>query len=241
MAVDESILSVGAALTQEIDDLFADAELRSYAEDYAIEALTGATRMREHVEQLVENGCGDAAFRLLRHNCIRNMLAARRIVQHLRSTGDAGRDHLKRVLPRELIHEIAQQLDEPARQRLETIQQQRILDVNPMAVSILIAADPNWRPGGNRIGPLIGAFVGGANWNGVDLSLSALNHCDFSAISLNGANFDGSLAISCNFTWSHLYRATAEKANFSRSCFNDVIAGGLKAPEAHFDCIEAIT
>ncbi|MBT6153082.1 MAG: pentapeptide repeat-containing protein [Planctomycetaceae bacterium] len=240
MAADESILNVRTALRREINDLFADAELRSIAQDYAIEALTGATSMREHVEQLVENGCGDAAFRLIRHECVRNMLAAEEIVSEIGRGGMRARDRLKRILPRELIREIACQLDGVAIEQLEQIQHQRLIDCNPMAVSILVASNPQWTPNDNRVGPLLGAFVSGVSWPGKDLSHSALNCCDFSASSLNGANLDSSRAISCNFTRSYLHEATAEKANFSRSCFNDAIASGMKAPEAHFDCAEAI-
>jgi uncharacterized protein YjbI with pentapeptide repeats len=89
----------------------------------------------------------------------------------------------------------------------------------PMAASLLLAVDPEWRPANGRRLYLRRACLRGARWSGLDLTGAALMGTDFTGADLSRAILDG---------------VTGVEASLAGACLRGARLGGAKFQEANF-------
>jgi uncharacterized protein YjbI with pentapeptide repeats len=82
----------------------------------------------------------------------------------------------------------------------------------PMAASILLSADPNWRPESGVGLYLARANLPWARWANIDLSNSTLTYANFAGADLNGANLSDAEGGAADFTGTNLSGAMLKKA-----------------------------
>ena len=191
MAADASIADVSAALRRCLGPALSDPKMTAGA--LCLAALR-------------DPNLGDAAKvfaelappvrRLVGLRPVQVALASELIVRDL-CDGVNGTD-LEGDLPHDLVLETARLAAHwpAAVDELAALVGSRKRRVHPMAASVLLAARPDWRPGGARVPTLKGAYVAGAHWAGVDLHGSQmagahLDHADLSVADLHDACVTG--------------------------------------------------
>lgn len=214
MAADDFIGPV-EALRWVIAAELADPNRRAAAGRFALRlTASGAPSTAGDYEVAVERS---ALARLIMHEPVRVFLAADALMTEL--IGGGGAEVLSSRLPRELIHEIGRQAraSVDARGRLESLLLSKARDAQPMAASILIAAEPGWRP--MRVPFLVGADLSGARWPAQNLSGARLYEANFTRADLRSAILD---------------RATAERATFRQADLREASMACIAAPAADF-------
>jgi uncharacterized protein YjbI with pentapeptide repeats len=127
---------------------------------------------------------------LLRHRPVQLLLAADAIISRL-AAGDAWWVLIK-PLPRDLIRRtgtLAGNWSE-ARDCLLSLLKSGKPQCHPMAASLLLAADPMWRPERLKLKRLARAILSAAHWPGVDLYKSDLQCARFMRADLTSARLD---------------------------------------------------
>ena len=184
MAADDEVAGVEAALSSVLFRHLSDPQMRDAAERQCLFALApwGITRPIPHytLEPKLD--------RIVRHQPVRMMLAARRLTQGLRD-GTAW-DELKGKLPDDLIEHcgLHVRLYPAAQDTLESMLGGQDDQVHAMAASILHAACASWRPGGQNTLNLCDAKLSYVQWSNVDLSGSHLRRADLRHATLARAN-----------------------------------------------------
>jgi uncharacterized protein YjbI with pentapeptide repeats len=136
--------------------------------------------------------------RLLRHGVVRRSLAALSLVNQIK-TEDWKCDYLKTRLPHELVVAAGARLKNSA-EAIDRLKSATLWDdTEPMAASLLRAADPTWVPSEkNSFHVLEGAYLDGVQWPGIQLPKARLHHVDLTQADLRDANLDradGTVAI----------------------------------------------
>jgi uncharacterized protein YjbI with pentapeptide repeats len=100
----------------------------------------------------------------------------------------------------------------------------------PMAASILLAFDPNWRPPVSELN-LGGAYLRGARWSSINLSKSVLVMADLTGADLSGANLFDVLADQAKLDQANLSGAELDRAKFRSASFVGANMRGVTAFE----------
>ena len=162
--------------------------------------------------------------KLLRHSFIQIPLGAEQIATAL--TSESSPRVLEGQLPLGLVEAVGQacQSDVKVQPRLEKILlSRRDRKCHAMAASILLAADPDWRPTSKTVASdFAGAYFPRANWPEISFAKAHLELVDFSEASLAAAFFDQAIVVEAEFVQADLQGASFEKAlavgaNFDRS------------------------
>src|SRR5665213_1892994 len=106
----------------------------------------------------------------------------------------------------------------------------------PMAASVLLAADPNWRPS-DGLGlnlNLWGALLSGARWSGLNLSGSALRCAHLAGADLSGANLCGAAADCADLSGANLHGARLEKTCLVNADLKSTNLSNVSASRADF-------
>ncbi len=185
--------------------------------------------------------------RVLHHPPVLLLLAAEHLALSL-STGTKW-DHLRATLARDLVRTTAELLaaDSAVLAALRSI----VRDdprAQPMAASLLHAADPNWRPDAEQPPSLAGAYLDGANWPGIrllgatlmgaDLSGANLQKADLTAAKVMGADLEGadlreSVLSECNATEARMRRARLSKVIATGAFFTSTELEDAELEDAH--------
>jgi uncharacterized protein YjbI with pentapeptide repeats len=129
-------------------------------------------------------------LRLLRHAVVRRNLAALALVAQLK-TGDWKCDFLTARLPRDLVVAAGARLKNCPEAIAELRSAALSDETEPMAASLLHAADPEWLlPAKKRPHFLEGAYLDGVRWLGIQLPKARLNHADLTQADLRETNLD---------------------------------------------------
>jgi uncharacterized protein YjbI with pentapeptide repeats len=191
MAADESIGDVATALRKCLAPLLSDTNMT--AGRLSLMALCG----RASREDLLALNLDAPASGLVRHRPVQLALASEMIVRGLCDWGPVF--GLDRHWPHDLVTETARLASHwsAAIERLKQLATGRYSAAQPMAVSVLLAAQPDWRPDPRQSVPLLqGAYVAGAHWGGVDLHRCVLDGADLASADLAGADLSGASAAS---------------------------------------------
>jgi uncharacterized protein YjbI with pentapeptide repeats/energy-coupling factor transporter ATP-binding protein EcfA2 len=190
LARDPDLSDARMALHHYIDLQLPDTDLLQRARSACLNAVVSdAAAARQPVEQLGKAGFVPGLVRVLRHAEIQQMLAAERVAADLRE--GAACDFLALRLPRHLTRSAAALIavDERAFTRLhDLIAAHRW--AQPMAASLLLAADPSWAPEPGALSYLAGAHLRRAHWAGVLLPSVNLWQADLREADLSRANLD---------------------------------------------------
>lgn len=205
-----------AALDNPVDALVhhVEAQLPTPAQRHAAAAfslamqLGGNQRVASAAAKVARAEFPDECRKLLRLEMIQLPLAAERL-KSLISSGYFG--DLENKLPRKLVKLVGRRcMDAPdaIRNLVKLLESNRAEGAHAMAASILLAADPEWRPLPRRR-PF--AWSGGifrdAKWQGVNLTGASLDSCDFSDANLDEAKLANSRLNNACFDGSTLRRA----------------------------------
>ncbi|MEX2288601.1 MAG: pentapeptide repeat-containing protein [Planctomycetaceae bacterium] len=242
MAADESLCSIRDALLQEVYSHLTSPAFANRFQEFAVDFWCEWPKAAQTDAQDFLDWCPQPLSRLLRHRPVQDSLvaiAAKRMVAMLAANERC--EFLQKQLPHELIREIGAQLDEPSRAALIDVSESRkSLQNQSTAASILVAADPNWRPTRKRFPHLVAAYLAGARWRGIDLSERRLERVDFSRADLRDAKLDGATAKSAQFRAALLDSASmtkiaAERADFTRARLTHVHAEDARFRRANFE------
>lgn len=89
------------------------------------------------------------------------------------------------------------------------------------AASVLLAADPSWRPRSVAVGiDLRGAYLAGAQWGGLDLTGADLAQADLTGADLAGATLDRADLTATVLAGANLRSARARSAQLERATFD---------------------
>jgi uncharacterized protein YjbI with pentapeptide repeats len=200
------------------------AELWCAVLDRMAEGATGvATAL---VEIASRTWMGD---RFYRHRVVRTFRRARELALEI-AGGPGEWPMLLASLERDVIHEAAKVLkgNGKAREALERFCDEEVDFRQPMAASLLLAIDPEWRPSG--VPWLEGAYLGGARWRAADLRDVILVGADLTGANLDAAALDGADASLACFR-----RASLRGTSFRRAYLARADLGGADLAGARLD------
>jgi uncharacterized protein YjbI with pentapeptide repeats len=203
MAHDESIATTHTALHYELAARLGNqARARRLAEDFCLSALKRNADLVLDVPHSLLSGDPSSRARqavdiarLVRHRPVALLLAADRVVA-MAQHGEA-KLGLTGRLPRDLVHEAAQQLigNVLALGHLEGwVKDRKYSAVHPMAASLLYAAMSCWRPAPGCQPRLQGAYLDRACWPDLSLPGANLQSADLERADLSRANLSGARA-----------------------------------------------
>jgi uncharacterized protein YjbI with pentapeptide repeats len=182
-----------------------------------------------------------------RHEVVRKIVATEWIVDQL-GTGRRP-DVLKTMAGRMLLPQIARAVRPraDAMQHLERLIQDEPRDFRvPMAASILLAVNPDWRPACARGMYLRGASLRLARWAGINLTGAALMGADFTDANLSGAMLTGAAAAGvrmprANLRGTRLDHCKLREAIFTGADLSDVSAERADLSQADFSSANLIS
>lgn len=251
MAADNSIHTVDMAFLRFLDRELGDPRVRAVAEEHALRGLApwGA------VGKDPPGDLGDGRVpRLLMHKRVAAPLAARRIVEGLPDR--AARPYLCGRLPIDLVRRVALRARAvpAALGALNGMVDEDDPGAHGAAASILHAAGIGWRPRGQRVPNLWGAWLADVQWDGIrlpgckmelaDLRRSSLANADLTAALMDHAQLAGTTWRNASLRGAVFRRADCEEANlaavaadgadFSHCNLKNAILGGASLKGALF-------
>ena len=135
-------------------------------------------------------GLAEDVLRLLRHVPVRRNLAALALVAQLK-TGDWKCDFLTARLPRDLVAAAGPRLKNCPEAIAELRSATLSDETEPMAASLLHAADPGWVPAARKWPHFLDdSYLDGVHWPGIQLPKARLRHADLTQAHLPEANLD---------------------------------------------------
>ena len=220
-AADDSLQSPNDALVSHLQECLLKAKQWSAATQLCFTILTGRSQSIETaVKRIAKANCPHDVRKLLRHEIVQVPLAADYLSSRI-SAGYYG--ELSWRLPAKLVEAVGRQ--SPAKQAVtiqlrKLLNKQRIKEAAPMAASILLVADPAWRPERGRAPwNFSGGLFPEAPWPEVDLSAAQLSDCQFNDANLAGARLDGANAARAVFDGADLRSASLLSTNASGASF----------------------
>ncbi len=223
----EARIEPGSALKRRVEDLVIDClhdDRRPWSEGpFAGFLMTlwmiGASPAFSFLTTLWGIATGDLArhgdfLRLIRHRPAALLLAAGRIAADIES-GEMTRA-LAHHYPREVMLEIARSIAGRAaaiQNLVESINGVRV-NIHPLAASLLHAAAPGWRPDPGCRPRLVGAYLNGVAWPGLDLA----------GIDLGGADLWEADLREAILVAAHATRTCLRGANLQRAILHDWLA-----------------
>ncbi|HEY2586281.1 MAG TPA: pentapeptide repeat-containing protein [Tepidisphaeraceae bacterium] len=251
MAADDSVYTIDMAFLRFLDRELGDPGTRAAAEEHALRgsAPWGA------VGKDPPAGLGEGrAARLLMHKRVAAPLAARRIAEGLPDR--SVRPYLCGRLPYDLVRRVALRARAvpAALGALNAMAEEEDPGAHGTAASILHAAGIGWRPGGERVPNLWGAWLADVQWDGIRLPRCKMNLADLRRASLANADLTGAVLdyaqlarSTCRNAWlrgaifvradceeANLAAVTADGAAFSYCNLKGAILGGASLKAALF-------
>lgn len=223
-AADPELTSLRLAVLHSLESLLLEKPDRSIAGQWCLAILLRDDQSAIHTLQQIATSTADFdRLRPLRHSFVQHLLAAEHLCEQI--AGQAASGWLLPHLPQSLVAEVGLHVrgNDSLQRALETM-----LDANrqqqPMAASILLAADGAWRPPTGMRLDLANGFYARASWPGLSINStekvsSNLKEADFSHADLSGSTLD----------W-----ANASRASFSQAKLTKAFLEGLYAFEASF-------
>ncbi|HJQ80457.1 MAG TPA: pentapeptide repeat-containing protein [Lacipirellulaceae bacterium] len=231
---DETLMDPIDALVRHVYEQLPKPKQRDAAARFCLSLLTpNSKELEAAIKKLAKTECPPAIRKLLRHERLQVPLAADQIVGAL-TTGDYS--DLERPLPRNPVEEVGRRCRANA-MAMDTLRAllsaRRKKSAEPMAASILHAADPSWRPERRgRQWNLVGATFCGANWAEVNLAGAEIGACDLANANLESAVFDNAFAIGIRFTGARLIAASLIHVNASGASFAGANLEGARLANA---------
>jgi uncharacterized protein YjbI with pentapeptide repeats len=233
MAEEDSLTGVSAALRQHLQRGLPAPHLRAGAEQYCLAALTGRLKEAEKCQRGLRRLHVDTnTVSLLRHDAVRIMLAGDRLARLLEEK--SGSKRLKQRLPRDLVKAVAGVASPLALQNLSRWAAKGPVDCQPMAASVLHAADAKWVPDQRSPPCLSGAYLEGAAWKGVNLRGARIDGSDLSNSDLTEAILDEALATQASFREAMLHGASLVKMQGAGADFAMAVLTPVRAHSAVF-------
>jgi uncharacterized protein YjbI with pentapeptide repeats len=234
-AGNEMLCDPTEALLQHVDGWLSDSTLKAMVEQVCIALLTSEEKeIHAAFAKLSKAACPLPVRKFLAHDRVCLPLAARRLIESI----SRGKFYeLQRPLPYALIDRVGTMCrqNERALDQLRGFFGSKKNEIaQPKAASILVVADPAWRPGKlRRPAYLIGGILPKVCWSKVNLFRAWLAGCDFSDADLAGANFDESSAVDAGFPGANLRGASFIGANASRSSFRRANLSRARLMKSH--------
>ncbi len=235
-AADYELHDASDALVVHMRELLADLRQQNAAAEYSLAMLVGGSKtLVKATAKLAQSRCPAEAISLLRHKLMQLPLAASRIIGLLHKGYFAD---LENQLPFELIELLGWQCAaSPA--ALEQLRKAMALKraelAHPMAASVFLIAEPNWRPERpSKPWWFSRGYFRFAQWNEVNMFGARLEHADFSDANLEGANFETATLTSANFSGSMLRRAKMFRVSAREACFTVADLRQAKMASANF-------
>jgi uncharacterized protein YjbI with pentapeptide repeats len=166
----------------------------------------------------------------LRHEAVQRVFAAEAIVEAL-AHGEIP-TRLKNMGAKCVLPEIAAAIAQ-APTALETLED--LIDRKPhhravpMAASIRLRVDPEWRPGNEARLNLCGAVLRSAKWTGIDLRRSRFNGADCRGADLSHSNLAEAELSDVNLAGANLHAARLDGAKLQKSNLLDANLTGATA------------
>ncbi len=179
------------------------------------------TRSAMHVEL---HGVDAEAERVLDLTPVFHELAAEVVARDV--ANDRVRPSIRRRCPsRDVVEKaaVALRTNEELFERVRT-QPPRNPDLGPVANSVMIRVDPEWRPTRESCEWLHDALLEHASWSGVDLSRSALYGAKFDFADLSGADLSTTYAREASFRRAELSEARFGQSDLVNASFHDADA-----------------
>jgi uncharacterized protein YjbI with pentapeptide repeats len=244
LAADEELPDTAAALREHIDAVFPGSATRAEVAALCARVLLDESqpiRMSELPDELP-----DYAVRLLRHRAVRVLLAADVIAERL-VAGALLRDlDPAAPMPPELLRATAAAVRAmpDAMARLDRMLGGIAQRTDAMAASILLAADPAWRPRDGRGLKLVRARLYNASWAGLDLRgaemmFANLRGADLSGSELRrawvgGADLSAAKLVAAKMRWLHAEGADFSGADLSRAAAHGGNFADADMPDVNF-------
>ncbi|MGA2498989.1 MAG: pentapeptide repeat-containing protein [Tepidisphaeraceae bacterium] len=228
LAGDDSLMDIRTALRRRLTRGLADPEVYVRAVQACEESLRGLTDS----DEVWDGAPPGEVSGLLRHRIMAVLLGSEKLAADVAGSRFDG---LGFRLPRDLIRETARLLKtrsgalERLADRLERKQ-----SIQAMGVSVLLAADPGWHPGGKKLTHLGGARLGGACWPHVDLSGCKLLDADLRGADLSAASLDHAMLPGANLRNAVLRKARLVGIDATGADFSSADLSGADATDAVF-------
>jgi uncharacterized protein YjbI with pentapeptide repeats len=233
LAANPQLSSARAALHHYLSPNQGDTELLAQARRACLTyVITPQPNTWAALTQLARPGFTQGLMRVLRHAQAQILLAVEQMTVELH--GDGGSEDLARGWPRPLVAAMGQAIrgDERARARLVDLLGW-IPDRHPMAASLLLAADPAWRPTMQAL-LLKGAYLDGASWAEIDLTGGQLEEATLCGADLQRANLPRAQLLKASLRKANLTAACLEEANFDAADLNGAVLVSVRACRARF-------
>jgi uncharacterized protein YjbI with pentapeptide repeats len=233
-ANDYELHDVTDALVVHVSELLTGPKQQAAATQFSLAILIGGTdNIVKANEALKQSQCSSDVTALLRHRLVQLPLAASRIIGLLHKGHFAD---LEKKLPFELVELLGWQCSANSvatDQLRKTLALRRAQAAHAMAASILLLADPTWRPEHPRQPwQLTGGLFRNAEWQGANFFRARLDHCDFSDANLEGAEFETADLSNANFSGAKLRGAKMIRARAPKACFDAADLCQAKLPSA---------
>jgi uncharacterized protein YjbI with pentapeptide repeats len=225
LVANRSLQGPMAAIAQYVNARLAKRKQWVAAAQFCLAMLVVRSQELERVaSKLAKSSCPTIVRKLLRHQFAQLPLAAQYVYTALLDGDDSV---LTSRLPYELVQLVGGQCRENTAaidRLLKILSRQRASSAHAMAASILLIADPTWRPEKqHQAWQLSGGVFRGAKWSKIDLSGAQLRGCDFSNADLSSAILDGAFAAEAcfdgaNLRGASLMRISANQAQFRHAC-----------------------
>jgi len=215
MAGNESVTNVSQALRRCLAELSIDEQTQFAVGEIVFNHMQGnESTPPEHIFSRPQ-----ARQYLFHHSPVKMIYAAKYLARALVASG--GAVWLMHPLPPLLVRETAVIVRQSSAvsQKLMDLLRSADRRTDAMAASILLAADPTWRPWVGRPLRFSEAQLQNASWAKLDLQDCDLSETDLSSADLNGAN---------------LNRVEAGRANFCRASLQNASLDAFHAPSANF-------
>jgi uncharacterized protein YjbI with pentapeptide repeats len=237
MAADEALPDTAAALREHLDAVLPPSTMRLEVALLCARVLLDESkpiRLSELSDELP-----DYAVQLLRHRAVRVLLAADAVAAMLSSGATAGELNSAAPMPLELLRATAEVVKSTpgAIARLDRMLSGIARGSDSMTASVLLAADPKWRPRDGRGLKLVRARLCNASWAGLDLRgaemmFANLRGADLSGAELRrawvaGADLSAAKLVAAKLRWLH-----AEGADFTGADLSRVVAHGANFADA---------
>jgi len=233
MAADESIADARAAWRRGIDLRIVDSDMQALIERYCFALLVDSDeKVASSQEELARSGCDEHLRRLLRHRCVQEDFAAARLTAQLAATSSDAEAVLSSRIPRGVIEAVGCDLSAAASVHCSEIVERGSVESQPMAASLLYAANRGWSPSGPHPPNLTGAYLADVRWEGISLPGVVLDEADLGEADLQGAVLDGATAMRCNFAGADLRGASLSTISALGADFSEAAAAGTVFDDA---------
>jgi uncharacterized protein YjbI with pentapeptide repeats len=225
MAANTSLSDPADALVRYVDALLPTARQRLAAAQYSLAMLNGSGKVLERaMAKLSAAKLPRDAKNLLRYEMVQLPLATERL-RSMISNGYFG--DLEQRLPRELVEAVGRRCSDSPQaihQLTKLLSSRRAEASNPMAASILLAADLTWRPEARRKSWILqGGYFQGANWSGVNLTAAQLTGAHFTDADLKSAVLDEAYLANACFDSARLIGASLRRVRASSASFRGAL------------------